>query len=160
MAERGTPRNLGHIRERANFKGLRFGTITPTDIDGLIEFEGKCCIFMETKHGDADLPVGQRLALERNCDRWGDSGIVLVMRKSSTAGGMYDIAKLPVVEFRHAKNWQPANGKSTCLIWVERFASKTLGREIRADGSPARKAVVLQSNEEWLRDYCNYEVAA
>lgn len=154
MAERGEFRNIKHGLERADFSGLRFGTITPTDIDGLIEFEDRCCIFMETKHGDADLPLGQRLALERSCDKWGDAGIVLVMRKASAdTSQTYKIATLPVVEFRHARKWQPAPGAATCLEWVERFASKTLGRSVRADQRITSTPVSQQSTEEWLRDY-------
>ena len=125
-------RNLTFTRQRADFSGLRFGNIRPTDIDGVIEFENRCCIFMETKHGDANLPIGQRLALERNCDKWGKTGLVLVMRNTA-ANNMptYNIASLPVVEYRHGGKWKAANG-GTCLQWVERFATAMLGRPVRA----------------------------
>lgn len=151
MADRGVIRNLAFTRQRADFSGLRFGTITPTDIDGLIEFEGRCCIFMETKHGDADLPRGQRLALERNCDRWGSAGIVLVMRNTNTGNTnpTYKIAALPVVEYRHESQWRAVDGKATCREWVERFATKTLGRPVAADNAtPAPKPAVKPAEIE------------
>jgi len=137
MSERGTIRNLTYTRQRADFRGLRFGTITPTDVDGSIEFEGRCCIFMETKHGDADLPTGQRLWLERNCDKWGDNGIVLVVRNAEVANGSptYRIGELPVVEYRHACKWKTPKKRAICVRWIERFASARLGRDVRAEGS-------------------------
>lgn len=150
MAERGVIRNLQYARQRADFSGLRFGTITPMDIDGLIEFEGKCCVFMETKHGQADLPTGQRLALERNCDKWGSNGIVLVMRNAVTGGTAptYRIADLPVVEYRHAGEWKKVESPTSCVHWIERFATSVLGRPVRADeaakkpaATPPRKAL-------------------
>lgn len=60
----------GEIRNREfkqinDFSGLRYGTITPTDIDGLVEFGGRLFVLIELKYGDAALPVGQRLALSR-----------------------------------------------------------------------------------------------
>ena len=59
-------------RERAkqinDFTGLQYGTITPTDIDGLIEYQDKAYVFIELKHADVELPYGQRLALERLTD--------------------------------------------------------------------------------------------
>ena len=45
-----------------DFSGL---TVTPTDIDGMIEYKNKAYIFFEIKYGKAELPTGQRLALER-----------------------------------------------------------------------------------------------
>lgn len=138
-------RNVSFIRKRADFSGLRFGNIRPTDIDGAIEFEGRCCVFMETKHGMVDIPTGQRLFLERVCDKWGVGGIVLIMNKAQGGGTAltYNIASLPVVEFRHAGKWRSVEGRNTCLQWVERFASKTLGRKIVAATLPNEARAVV-----------------
>lgn len=72
--------NRGKIqfRERAkqiiDFSGLRYGLITPTDIDGVIEYHDKAYIFLEFKLFDREMPDGQRLALERICDGLEKSG--------------------------------------------------------------------------------------
>lgn len=59
-------------RERAkqiiDFTGLQWDTITPTDIDGLIEYKNKAMVFMEFKYNDAQMPKGQELALQRLAD--------------------------------------------------------------------------------------------
>ncbi len=44
---------------------LLYGKITPTDIDGLIEYRDKAYILLEVKYRDVELPHGQRLAIER-----------------------------------------------------------------------------------------------
>lgn len=62
---RGTIRNTKRAQQINNFKGLRYGKITPTDLDGLIEYKDVAYVFIEVKFRDAPLPFGQRLALKR-----------------------------------------------------------------------------------------------
>ena len=50
-----------------SFDGLRYGKISPTDVDGLIEHRG-CYIVYEWKLAGNDLPRGQELALTRLVD--------------------------------------------------------------------------------------------
>ena len=63
--------NRGKIqyRERSrqiiDFSGLQYGFITPTDIDGLIEYKGIAYALIEMKYGNAEMPDGQKLAIER-----------------------------------------------------------------------------------------------
>lgn len=65
---RGEIHNRGRKQQILDFSGLLLGKITPTDIDGLIEYHNKLFILMEAKYGSAPLPFGQKLALERLCD--------------------------------------------------------------------------------------------
>ncbi len=65
MSERGEIQNEKRAKQLNNFNNLRYGNITPTDIDGCIEYHNKGYIFIEIKYGDKDLPFGQKLALER-----------------------------------------------------------------------------------------------
>ena len=75
-----TQNNRGSIqfRERSrqiiDFGGLRYKNITPTDVDGLIEYKGKAYVLMEMKYGKAEMPYGQRLAIERMIDDFSKSG--------------------------------------------------------------------------------------
>ncbi|NBU34797.1 hypothetical protein EBS40_09330 [bacterium] len=55
----------GRARQINSFLGLiRRRNITPTDIDGIIDYHGKAFIILEGKYGDAELPKGQKIALE------------------------------------------------------------------------------------------------
>jgi len=68
MYKRGQIRNKDFARQLNDFSGLRYGNITPTDIDGFIDFQNRLFIFMEGKHSGSKLHYGQRLALERLTD--------------------------------------------------------------------------------------------
>ena len=63
--ERGTYQNVNRGRQLLRFDGLRYGNITPTDIDGLIEYRNQLWLMFEAKMEGKDVPQGQRLALER-----------------------------------------------------------------------------------------------
>lgn len=66
--ERGKIRNRDAGKQIIDYSGLRYNNITPTDIDGLIEFKGKAFIFYEFKYGGAPMPLGQKIALTRLVD--------------------------------------------------------------------------------------------
>lgn len=64
-SNRGTIQNRDRARQIIDFGGIRYGNITPTDIDGLIEFKAiRTYAIFEFKLKGADLPKGQKLALE------------------------------------------------------------------------------------------------
>lgn len=68
MAERGVIRNRQFAQQLRDFSGLRFGNITPTDIDGFMDFGDRLFVVLEGKHAGSQLQTGQRLALERLVD--------------------------------------------------------------------------------------------
>ena len=59
-------------RERFNqfidYSGLTFGTLHPTDIDGVLEYRNKGFILFEVKMNNVWMPQGQRIALTRITD--------------------------------------------------------------------------------------------
>lgn len=80
-SERGKIQNRERARQIIDFSGIRYGNITPTDVDGLIEYHDKGIAFLEYKYGDTELPFGQRLALTRiadNIQKAGENSTVLV----------------------------------------------------------------------------------
>jgi len=67
--------NRGRIRNRAkatqviDLSGLDLpGRKSPTDIDAMIDYNGRAFILVEYKSGNATIEYGQRVALERLCD--------------------------------------------------------------------------------------------
>lgn len=106
MIERGKIRNKNHVPTK-DYSGLQYGKITPTDIDGFMDFGNKTFIFIELKHGNGEIPFGQKLALERLCDACGTeerTSAVLVARYRRD-GGDIDVAPLPVSEYRISRQW-------------------------------------------------------
>ena len=61
---------------------MRFlDSITPTDIDALIEVRNQIVVFFEAKLKDKEVPFGQKLALERlvrNAGRAGKHAIAII----------------------------------------------------------------------------------
>lgn len=61
--------NPTRMKQLIDFRGLVVdGSIYPTDIDGLIEYRNSEYIIFEIKYNNADVPFGQRLALQRMVD--------------------------------------------------------------------------------------------
>jgi hypothetical protein len=61
---RGVINNPDRQRQIRDYSGLRFGNITPTDIDGLIEYHNKAYVILELKYRETPILRGQELALE------------------------------------------------------------------------------------------------
>lgn len=109
MRERipGKINNQGIMKQVVDFKGLVFGKISPTDIDCFIDFGNKLFVIVEAKHNDAQVPFGQKLAIERLCDathcppdRYSVSFIV-----SHKDTGNIDLANAIVRKYRINKKW-------------------------------------------------------
>ena len=62
---RGQIEHKARAQQLIDYSGMVFGKITPTDIDGLIEYHGKAFIYYEFKYLGAEMKPGQRIALER-----------------------------------------------------------------------------------------------
>lgn len=109
---RGKIRNRDYASQIRDFSGLRFENITPTDIDGHIDYKNKLSIWFEAKHGDAPLPYGQRLAFERICDdiQRGGKPCIFFIATHNTSG---DIAftDVEVREYRWHGQWHQCTGK-------------------------------------------------
>lgn len=65
---RGTIQNRERARQIIDFSGLRYGNITPTDVDGMMDYHNKAWIIVEMKLDGAEMPFGQQLAIERLVD--------------------------------------------------------------------------------------------
>ncbi len=71
---RGKIQYRGRAQQIIDFSGMRFGNITPTDLDGLIEKGNKAFIFYEYKLSNVEMPQGQSLALTRIVDGLSTAG--------------------------------------------------------------------------------------
>ena len=70
-------------RQLVSFDGMELGPrMWPTDFDAVIEWKNMAWLLFEVKHGDKDVPLGQRLALQRFVqDAWrgGKSAVAAVV---------------------------------------------------------------------------------
>ena len=109
MIARGVIQNVARAQQINDFKGLLIGKITPTDIDGVIEYQNKAYIFIEIKYKDKDLPYGQKLALERLSNdviKAGKSSIVLVVEHDiDDTSESVDVSSCKIRNYYFNKKW-------------------------------------------------------
>lgn len=115
-------------REKAaqliSFKNLQWEKISATDIDFVIELHNKLFIFGECKHGNSELPYGQKLALERIVDLIGETkiAILLVFTHNTPVTKDIDAGSCIVREYRFKKQWH----KETQGRTVKEFCDKLI----------------------------------
>ncbi len=116
------------IKQICDFNGLRFGSISPTDIDFFLDFKNQVFVFGELKYKDAKVPIGQMLALERLCDATQGSGktavaIIAVHQAESEAD--IDVATALVLKYRYKNKWHLPMQKTTVKNAIVKFLTFT-----------------------------------
>ena len=66
--QRGVIQNRARKQQIADMSGLRFNKITPTDLDGFLDFDNRLFVFIEGKFIATPVLYGQQLAIDRLCD--------------------------------------------------------------------------------------------
>ena len=129
MHERGVIVHRERSQQIRSFKNLQYGTITPTDIDGFIDYHDKVFIYFELKYRDAEIPDGQRLALERVADAAKESGriglSIIATHDVTDVNDDIDAASGIVVEYRLDGKWHNGDGTTTvenmCTDAIKRY---------------------------------------
>lgn len=125
-SERGVAKWRARAEQGRDFSGLRFGSITPTDIDGSMDFGGRVFVFMEAKHRTATLPSGQRKHLEYQCISHTESGrdaIALVLMHDTPVTEQINFAECEVVEFWMNGRWHKPKRSIKARRAIELFLS-------------------------------------
>lgn len=103
-----------------------YGKITPTDIDGLIEYRDKAYVIIEVKYGNKDVPYGQRLAIKRMVDDLSsDKTCVAIICEHEVhdTDKHVDVSNCKVREvyFGSEKKWRKPNLGITTKQAIDRF---------------------------------------
>lgn len=112
QTKRGEIYNPGQVGQLRDYSGLLFGNITPTDIDGIIEYKNIGYVIIELKYAEAKIPFGQKLALERLTDdlqRSGKPTVCLIATHKTSESGIIDVANSLVREYRYKGKWLHLN---------------------------------------------------
>ena len=124
---KGEVYNFARASQLRDYSGLLIGNITPTDIDGLIEYKNIAYVIIELKYGDTELPYGQRLALERLTDdlqRSGKITICIIITHRTPSDEIIDVANSDVKEYRYNGKWVLLNYKLTSVDMIQGFIKK------------------------------------
>lgn len=103
------------IRQVIRFDNLRFGSITPTDIDAMIEYHDKAFILYEYKHRGAGMSEGQRLALTRHVDALTAAGklaALLLCEHDTEPDEDVDAGAAEVTGIYWGGSWRAGTGKT------------------------------------------------
>ncbi len=106
--DRGKIRHRDRAKQLHDFTGLLWGKITPTNIEGYVEFAGKVFFFIEDKFEGAEMPYGQRLAFERLVDvieQGGAKAYLLLVEHNAPPDRDIDVAKCKVISWRTGGEW-------------------------------------------------------
>ena len=117
-------------RQRAqqlrNFTGLLFGSITPTDIDGFIEYKNRAYIIIEMKLDEVEVPFGQMLALERLCDdlQKEKQCLLIVAQHNYRPEQDIDFANCQVSKYRSRGKWITPESSITVKKLIDEFLKR------------------------------------
>ena len=115
-----TPYLAAQLRD---FSGLRYGKITPTDIDAVLDFGGRLFVFIEAKLVGAALPRGQELALERLTDCYADKGMfaLCIVCEHENRTGQINLALCSVTRYRWQAAWRTPASAITVKSSIDRI---------------------------------------
>ena len=105
--DRGKMYNEKLFKQGQDFSGLRWDNITPTDVDGLVDFQNNMWIIFQLKHRGNDMPYGQRLAYQRLTDDLGKIKpcIFFLAEHLQPAQEAINAKNAIVIEYRYAGQW-------------------------------------------------------
>jgi len=115
---RGDTNNKLLAAQARDFTGLVYGNISPTDLDGMIEFHNKCYVLFEAKYAYGKMREGQQIALERFCDDLKKPSILILAIHSYEYPAPIRFANCKVDKYRLSldsscgisREWRPYNG--------------------------------------------------
>lgn len=135
-------KNPDRMKQLIDFKGLELdGGIYPTDIDGLIEYHNKEYILIEAKHGNAKVPVGQRVAMQRMVEDFtkaGKKAVAIVCEHNINDTNKPVIAAYcRVREFYYGgeHKWRPPDKRMTVQEMVKGFVKFSKAKETKNAGN-------------------------
>ena len=131
MIERGKIRNRDFASTLRDFSGLKWGRITPTDIDAFLDFKNKAFVFIESKHKNG-IPAffneekrnGQKLALERLVDSVSVPAILIVAEHSGEFGSDIELGSNSVIKYRSKKLWLTPKKAISVRALIEAFLKR------------------------------------
>lgn len=120
--------NPGRMKQPVDFQGLGVdGYIYPTDIDGLIEYKDSEYIIFEVKLGGTEVPMGQKLALQRMVDDFtkvGKQAVALICEHTVWNSDKPVVAawcKVRELYYGEEKEWRAPTSELTVREAVDSF---------------------------------------
>lgn len=149
MVARGSLHTIDRAKQLHDFQHIKIGNITPTDLDGFIDYRGRAFVFFELKHVskidewlEAEFD-GQRVALERLVMAVGNAGLkcaLFAAEHESSPDDVVDAAQCAVRAIYYKSKWTTVRAHFTLRDLTYRFVG--LNQPALASEQPT--ATVLQ----------------
>ena len=127
-------RNKIHASQIHDFSGLvRHRGISPTDIDGYIDYNGNAFLIMEGKHIRAAECTGQKLALKNLADAINNAGklaCAIIYEHQASKGQDIKVAECIVSEVYWRGRWV-GESKRTVLAFIQAFEDYAYSQGVR-----------------------------
>jgi hypothetical protein len=110
-----------------DFTGVQNGAMHPTDIDCVLEFNNDILILMEVKQWGKEIPLGQRLLLERLCDAWRTprSTVLKVDYKKENVGEYtIDLHECFVTKYYYEGQWSDTKTPVKLIEFINHLGKK------------------------------------
>ena len=125
MSDRGVIKSEVFFHQKILFEGLRWGTITPTDIDLAIDFKNRLFIYVEFKHmTDTTVNIGQQLILERMCDNSEAPSYAMIAVHDTDIGSDVIAWKAEIIKCYYRHNWKDIDNPVTLLDAILKLRNK------------------------------------
>jgi hypothetical protein len=126
---RGKIRNPEYSSQIFRFEGMRWESITPTDIDCFVEFGDRLFCFVEAKYKNSELSRGQKLALERTVSALESTGRIAIIFKAthSERVGEIDMGSCEITEYFMRGEWKPPPKGLTVKEGIDRLRRIFIG---------------------------------
>lgn len=109
--QRGVIQNRARKQQIADMSGLRYEKITPTDLDGFMDFGNRLFVFIEGKFTATPVLYGQQLAIDRLCDATHNPpsrySFAIIADHHSPCDEDIDFANMTVRTIRQNGRWKP-----------------------------------------------------
>lgn len=151
MDNRGKINYKSRSKQVKDYSGVRYGNITPTDIDGFLDFGNKIFAVLEYKHVNApSLTYGQELALVRLVDTLAKTTptIGIIATHETNDNEEIDCANAMVEKYRSSGKWINATDLTVKML-LDKFL-KHNGYEIEESEPPVEtKTSPIKTKEEY-----------
>ena len=125
MHERGDIKYPKRYKQLISFTGMeRRRNITPTDIDGFIDYNGNAFVYLECKLKNAPFDMGQRRAYENVCNshkKAGNQYLVIVFEHNCPADEIIIAKEQRVTGVYFNDEWKNINSNTTVLDAIISF---------------------------------------
>lgn len=119
VAQRGEQSNLDLAAMKRDYTQLRWRNITPTDMDGYVEFGGELFVFFDLKSKGATILYGQELSFTRLVDSLKTRAVFIVADHDTPFGEEILADKAVVTRWYERGQWHTPSTTTTLLEFID-----------------------------------------